>query len=146
MLLLLIVLLLVLLLLLARLSVLLLLLILLLLILLLLVLLLLAVLLLLRAGRLGMLLAATVPALTSHLLVVCLMLSQNLLPHLLLALVDVRVKLIAVLLVGELLIIIDWNEDLLSAYWLLLRVVELGYVRVLQCLLGRQALVRVELK
>ena len=79
-----------------------------------------------------MLLAATVAALPPHLLVVRLMLSQNLLPHLLLALVDIRIELVTVLLDRELLIIIDRNEDFLGAYWLLFGVVELGHIRMLQ--------------
>ena len=83
-----------------------------------------------------MLLAATVTALPPHLLVVSLMLRQNLLPHLLLALVDIRIELVTVLLDGELLIIIDRNKDFLGAYWLLLRVVELGNIWMLQGLLS----------
>lgn len=79
-----------------------------------------------------MLLAATVAALPPHLLVVRLVLRQNLLPHLLLALVDIRIELVAILLDRELLIIIDRNEDLLGAYGLLLRVVELGHIWMLQ--------------
>ena len=93
-----------------------------------------------------MLLAATVATLPPHLLVVRLMLRQNLLPHLLLALVDIRVELVTVLLDGELLIIIDGNEDLLCAYGFLLGIVELGNVWMLQGLLSCQALIWVELK
>ena len=93
-----------------------------------------------------MLLATTVTTLSTHLLVICLMLRQNLLPHLLLAFVDIRIELVAILLDGELLIIINGNEDLLGAYRLLFRVVELGHIRMLQGLLGRQPLVWVKLE
>ena len=74
------------------------------------------------------------------------MLRQNLLSHLLLALVDIRIELVSIFLDGEFLIIVDGNEDLLGAYGLLLWIVELGHVWMLQGLLGRQALVRVKLK
>ena len=74
------------------------------------------------------------------------MLSQNLLPHLLLALVDIRIELVAVLLDRELLIIIDWNKDFLGAYWFLFGIVELGHIWMLQSLLSCQAFVWVELK
>ena len=79
-----------------------------------------------------MLLAATVAALPPHLLVVRLVLRQNLLPHLLLALVDIRVELVSIFLDGEFLIIVDGNEDLLGAYGFLLWIVELGHVWMLQ--------------
>ena len=74
------------------------------------------------------------------------MLRQNLLPHLLLALVDIRIELVTVLLDGELLIIIDGNKDFLGAYWLFLWVVELGHIWMLQGLFCCQALIWVELK
>jgi len=116
------------------------------LLLLLLVLLLLSVLLLLRAGWLCVILTAAMATLPSHLLIVRLMLRQNLLTHLLLAFVDVRVKFVAVLLDRELLIIIDGNEDLLRAYWFFLWVMELCYIRMLQGLLRCESFVWIKLK
>ena len=82
-----------------------------------------------------MLLAATAAAvasttLSAHLLVVCLVLRQDLLPHFLLSLMDIRIELIAVLLYGELLIVVNRNEDFLSAIRLLLWVVELSNIRM----------------
>jgi len=102
--------------------------------------------LLLRAGWLRVLMAATVAALPPHLLIVSLMLRQNLLTHLLFALVDVWIQLVAVLLDRKFLIIVNRNEDLLRAHWLLLRIVELRHIRMLQGLLCCQSLIRVKLK
>lgn len=98
-----------------------------------------------------MLLRATVAATatsagSAHLLVIRLVLRQDLLPHLLLPLMDIRIKLIAVLLDRELLVVVDRNEDFLSANWFLLWVVELLDVGVLQSLLRGQPLVRIKLK
>lgn len=95
-----------------------------------------------------MLLRTTTVATTgsAHLLVISLVLRQDLLPHLLLPLMDIRIKLIAVLLDRELLVVIDRDEDFLSANWFLLWVVELLDIRVLQSLLSRQSLVRIKLK
>jgi hypothetical protein len=59
---------------------------------------------------------------------------------------NIRIELVAVYLDRELLIIIDGNEDLLGAYGLLLRVVELGHVLVAQRLVRCQSFVRVELQ
>ena len=89
----------------------------------------------LRAGSMA---ASTVTrgARATHLLVVSLVLGQNLLPHFLSALVNVRVKLVAVLLDAELLVVIDWNENLLSTDGLFLWIVELSNIRVLECLLS----------
>jgi hypothetical protein len=50
---------------------------------------------------------------------------QRLLPQFLLALVNVRVELVAVLPDGELLVVIDRNVDFLGANRLIFRVVEL---------------------
>ena len=83
-------------------------------------------------GRRGVLLGRR-PA---HLLVVGLVLGEDLLPELLFALVDIRVKLVPVLADRKLLVVVDWNVDLLRAHWLLVWVVELSNVGVLQGLLG----------
>ena len=64
------------------------------------------------------------------------MLRQDLLSHFLLAFVDIRIELVTVLLDGELLVVINWNEDFLGAYWLLLGVMELLDVWMLQGLLS----------
>ena len=89
----------------------------------------------LRAGSMA---ASTMTggARATHLLVVSLVLGQNLLPHFLSALVNVRVKLVAVLLDAELLVVVDWNENLLSTDGLFLWIVELSNIRVLECLLS----------
>jgi len=68
---------------------------------------------------------------STHLLVISLVLSQQLLPHFLLSFVDIRIELVAILFNGEFLIVVNWNEDFLRAYWLFLGVVELSYVWVL---------------
>ena len=106
------------------------------LVLLLLILLLLRILLLLlRRRRLSVLLGASMSAAGStHLLVVGLVLCQNFLSHLLLALMDIRIELIAILLDGELLVVVNWDKDFLRTYWFLLWVVELLHIRMLQCL------------
>ena len=59
---------------------------------------------------------------------------------------DVRIKLIPVLFNRELLVVVNGNEDFLSAVWLLLRVVELLNVWVRQCLLCSESLVGIKLK
>ena len=89
---------------------------------------------------------ACAPSGSAHLLVVGLVLSQDLLTHLLLSLVDVRIQLVSVLTDGELLVVVNWNEDLLCANWLLVWVVELSHVRMLQCLLCGQTFPWVELQ
>jgi len=73
------------------------------------------------------------------------MLGQDLLSHLLLSLVDIRVEFVSVLSNRELLVVVNWDEDLLSADWLFIWVVELGHVRVLKGLLGGESLSWVEL-
>ena len=88
---------------------------------------------------------ATTSSRPTHLLVVCLMLGQDLLSHLLLSLVDIRVEFVSVLSNRELLVVVNWDEDLLSADWLFIWVVELGHVRVLKGLLGGESLSWVEL-
>lgn len=76
--------------------------------------------------------AATVPAtLSTHLLVVGLMLRQYLLPHFFLSFVDIRVEFVTVFFNRELLVIVDRNEDFFRAVRFLFRVMELGYIRVL---------------
>jgi len=76
--------------------------------------------------------AATVPAtLSTHLLVVGLMLSQYLLPHFFLSFVDVGIEFVTVLFNRELLVIVDRNEDFFRADRLLFRVMELGHIRML---------------
>ena len=92
-----------------------------------------------------LLLATAVSSLPSHLLVVSLVLCEDFLSHLLLSLMDVRVKFVSVLLDRELLVIVDWNEDFLCANWLFLWVMELLYVWMLQGLLSCQTFVWVEL-
>ena len=67
----------------------------------------------------------------SHLLVVSLVLSQDLFSHFLFPLVDIRVKLIPVLPDGELLVVVNWDENLLSADWFFVGVMELCDVRML---------------
>ena len=84
--------------------------------------------------------------LSAHLLVVRLVLSQDLLAEFLLALVDIRVKLVTVLSNGKLLIVVNGNENLLLAVWLFIGVVELGYIGVLQSLCSRHSLVGIKLK
>ena len=71
---------------------------------------------------------------------------EDLLSELLLAFVDISIELVAVLSDGELLIVVNRDVDLLAAHWLVLRVVELGHIRVSQGLLCCQTLVRVKLK
>jgi hypothetical protein len=81
-----------------------------------------------------------------HLLVVGLMLGQDFLSHLLLSFVDIRVELVPIFFDRELLVIVNGNENLLCANWLLVGVVELRNVWVLECLLNCQSLVWVELE
>lgn len=94
------------------------------------------VLLLLGRGCLGHLLALTLSlALTtctfSHLLVIGLMLCKNFLSHFLLLFMNIGVELVPVFSNRELLIIINWDEDLLGANWLFFRVMELGNIWML---------------
>ena len=59
---------------------------------------------------------------------------------------DVRVKLVPILADRKLLVVIDWNEDLLCANWLLVWVMELSHVWMLKSLLGSQPLAWVKLE
>ena len=93
-----------------------------------------------------MLLAATVAALPPHLLVVRLVLRQNLLPHLLLALVDIRIELVSVFSDREFLVVIDRYEDFLRAVWFFIWVVELSNVWMLESLFSGESLGRIELQ
>lgn len=74
------------------------------------------------------------------------MLGQDFLSHLLLSFVDIRVELVPIFFDRELLVIVNGNENLLCANWLLVGVVELRNVWVLECLLNCQSLVWVELE
>jgi hypothetical protein len=71
---------------------------------------------------------------------------EDLFPQLLLALVNICVKLVAVLADRELLIVVNGNVDLLAADWLVLGIMELRDVGVAQGLLSSQTLVRIEMK
>ena len=84
--------------------------------------------------------------LSSHLLVVRLMLLQNLLPQLLLSFVDIRIELVAILSDWEFLVVINRNEDLFLAFGFILGVVELGHIWMLQGLLCSKPLTRIELE
>ena len=84
--------------------------------------------------------------LTAHLLVVGLVLSEDFLAHFFASLMNIRVEFVAVLLDRELLVIINWNENLLCANWFLVGIMELVHVRMLESLLCSQSLVGVELK
>lgn len=74
------------------------------------------------------------------------MLGQQLLPHFLLALVDIRIELVSVFSNREFLVVIDRYEDFLRAVWFLIWVVELGNVWVLESLFSGESLVGVELQ
>jgi len=82
---------------------------------------------------------------SAHLLVVGLVLGEDLLSHFLLSLVDVGVEFVSVLTDRELLVIVDWDEDLFQAIWLLIWVVELSDVWVLKSLLSGESLAWIEL-
>jgi hypothetical protein len=99
-----------------------------------------------RLLLLGLALGLATTATCTTVVVVIVMALQNLLAEFLLALVDIRVELVAVLTDRELLVIINWNLDLARANWLVVGVVELGHVGVSQGLLCSQALVGVELQ
>ena len=73
------------------------------------------------------------------------MLGEDLLSHFLLSLVDVGVKFVSVLTDRELLVIVNWDEDLFQAIWLLIWVVELSDVWVLKSLLSGESLAWIEL-
>lgn len=59
---------------------------------------------------------------------------------------DIRVKLVSVLPDCELLVIIDWNIDLACAIRFVIRIVELGDIRVSESLLCSQSFIWVELE
>lgn len=82
----------------------------------------------------------------AHLLIISLVLSQDFLSHLLSALVNIRIELVAVLFDREFLIVIDGNVNLFSANWFFFRVVELSHIRMLQSLFCGQSLRGVELQ
>ena len=74
------------------------------------------------------------------------MLGQDLLCHFLLSLVDVRVQFVSVLTDRELLVVVNRDEDLFQAVWLLIWVMKLSDVRMLKSLLGGESLAWVELE
>lgn len=97
-------------------------------------------------GRL-LLLLLRVGLLTAPIVVVVVLVRlQSLFAQFLFALVDVAVQLVPVLSNGELLIVVNGNNNLTSAHRLIISVVELGNVRVSEGLLGRQSLIRVKLQ
>jgi hypothetical protein len=71
---------------------------------------------------------------------------KDLLPKFLLALVDISVELVTIFADRELLIIINRDINLLAAHRLILRIVELRYIGMSQCLFGGKSLVRVEVQ
>jgi hypothetical protein len=71
---------------------------------------------------------------------------QNLLSKFLLAFVNISVELVSVLADREFLVVVDRDIDFLATYRLVLGVVKLRNVRMSQCLLRSESLVRVELK
>ncbi len=70
---------------------------------------------------------------------------ENLLSQLLFTLVDVCVKLVAILTNRELLVIINWDVYPLCTYWLIIWIVELGNIGVSESLLSSKSLAGVEL-
>ena len=70
---------------------------------------------------------------------------DNLLSQLLFAFVDVGVEFVAVLPNRKLLVVVDWDVNFPVAVGLVLRIVELGHIRVSQRLLCGQSLVWIEL-
>ena len=83
---------------------------------------------------------------STHLLIISLMLSEDLLSHFFLAFMDIRIELVTILLDGELLVVINWNEDFLSAHWFLLGIMELLHIWMLQSLLSRESFIWIELE
>ena len=71
---------------------------------------------------------------------------QDALSELLLSSVDVCVQFVTVLPDRELLVVVDGDIDASSAHWLVLRIVELGHIRVSQSLIGCQTAHWVELQ
>ena len=78
--------------------------------------------------------SSVILGLTTHLLIVRLMLSEDLLTHFLLPLVDIRIKLVTIFSDRELLVVVDRDVDAPIANGLILRIVELSYVGVFQSL------------
>ena len=98
-------------------------------------------------ARLLLLLLLRFGLLTAPIVVVVVLVRlQGLFAQFLFALVDVAVELVPVLSNRELLIVVNGNHNLTSAHWLIIRVVELGDVRVSEGLLGRQSLIGVKLQ
>jgi hypothetical protein len=83
---------------------------------------------------------------STHLLVISLMLGQQLLPHFLLAFVDIRIELVSVFSDREFLVVIDRYEDFLRAVWFFIWVVELSNVWMLESLFSGESLGRIELQ
>lgn len=59
---------------------------------------------------------------------------------------DIGIQLVPVVSDGELLVVINWNVDLLLTSRLVIRVVELGYIWMSQSLVSRQSLAGIELE
>ncbi len=74
------------------------------------------------------------------------MLGEDLLSHFLLSLVDIGVELVSVLTNGELLVVVNRDEDLFQTVRLLIWVVELRNIRMLKSLLSSESLTWVELE
>ena len=73
---------------------------------------------------------------TSVVVIVVMMRLKDLLSKFLLALVDISVELVTIFADRELLIIINRDINLLAAHRLILRIVELRYIGMSQCLFG----------
>jgi hypothetical protein len=71
---------------------------------------------------------------------------KDLLPKFLLALVDISIELVTIFADRELLIIINRDINLFAAHRLILRIVELRYIGMSQCLFCGKSLVRVEVQ
>lgn len=59
---------------------------------------------------------------------------------------DISVELVTIFADRELLIIVNRDINLLAAHRLILRIVELRYIGMSQCLFGSKSLVRVEVQ
>lgn len=59
---------------------------------------------------------------------------------------DISVELVTIFADRELLIIINRDINLLAANWLILRIVELRYIGMSQCLFSCKSFVRVEVQ
>jgi hypothetical protein len=71
---------------------------------------------------------------------------KDLLPKFLLSLVDISIELVTIFADRELLIIINRDINLFAAHRLILRIVELRYIGMSQCLFCGKSLVRVEVQ